>query len=211
MKMGSLNKQFLAVMFLALSSLTVSAHQNDIKKQNNELQVNAQLEWISSTQELEKARTAFLKAFSNIYKDIPLEVLRIKNMNDFLNEAFNDEIADMHNSKQKVYYVLAKVDNKVIGFASFNETEKKGEVYIRQLAVDPEFARKGTGSKLVFSIKEQVPHMNRFVLVTRKVNQCAQQFYKKIGFKVSDYIHEGLSPERYMGLELDLDSKQAQA
>lgn len=182
-------KKFIAGFVFLFSAL--QAHQE------------VQLDWISNG-DLQQEETIFLKAFLNAYKDIPLDVLKVKDVTAFLQEAFNDERADFNNPEKEILWVVAKENNKAIGFATFEKTDNAGEVYIRQLAVDPAFQGGGVAKKMVMAILERLPEAKKLVVSTRKINIGACSFYKKLGFSETERPHDGLSPERYVGFEKDI-------
>ena len=197
-----MQKLYISTLFIVLVTVAFLgfATNFDAVSKKNQAVV---LEWVTKGN-LQAEEAVFAKSFAHAYKDIPLEVLKVTDMNVFLKAAFEDEYLDLNNPSKQMYCVDAKKDGEVIGFITFENTQQPNEVYIRQLAVDPSLWGQGVGTTLMSAIFEKLPDTKRIVLVTRKVNTVAQNFYKKLGFKVSEYIHEGLSPERYMGFELDL-------
>ena len=107
-------------------------------------------EWIQKGHLIEE-RDVFVRTFSAAYKDFSLQMPDIKSLPEFLNESFNTEVADLNGGIVKVYVLSAKNNSgKVIGYASFNETEISGQVYVRRMAVDPLFAGRGIGKEMIF-------------------------------------------------------------
>nr|WP_102275909.1 GNAT family N-acetyltransferase [Cytobacillus massiliigabonensis] len=77
---------------------------------------------------------------------------------------------------------LALMDEKVVGMIAYNERE------INQLYIHKEFQGIGIGQSLLDKVKEQ--SNGRLTLYTFEVNDIAQGFYEKQGFKVIGRGHE---------------------
>lgn len=155
--------------------------------------------WITSG-DLAEEREVMVNAFKKMYAPLSKEELPIDNLDTFLNGAFDDEVKDLANPQTGVSMLCAKKDDKTIGFISCNE-ESANVIYIRQMAVSPEFWGQGIGKKLVAGIQKKFPVAKKLVLMTRIVNRGAIAFYTALGFKKTDYLHAGLNPERYVGYE----------
>lgn len=95
----------------------------------------------------------------------------------------------------------AKLDGKVIGFVGFKDTDQQNEVYIAQLAVDPSYWQLGLGKELIFSIFDIKKETVRLFVIPRRINEVARQFYSHLGFTVSEYMHPGYNPQKYIGYE----------
>ena len=114
-----------------------------------------------------------------------------------MKEAFADVYDDVQQGLQTL--TVAREGDKIVGFVGFKITEKEREIYISQLAVAPEFWKRGIGSHLVFSVFDQFEDAESLVVIPRKINSVARKFYKKLGFVESSYMHPGYNPERYIG------------
>ena len=169
--------------------------------------------WIEGG-DLREENVVFKKAFTECYKDITLEELKIgqpdsryHNLDQFLDASFEDDKRDLTDKKDNVYFlhVLSK-QQETIGYVSFDiENKEVGkQAYIRALSVDPSVERQGIGERLVFAILDKDPSLKRIYLVTRKVNQKAQNFYTRLGFKQSQDVHADLDPNIYVGYEKQL-------
>ncbi len=82
----------------------------------------------------------------------------------------------------KSEYYTAKWMKRVVGFiALWNEGEK---LHIVNIAVHPEYRKKGVGSKLIeFAVKLAKKNSKKEIyLEVRKSNEIAQKLYKKFGF-----------------------------
>lgn len=77
-------------------------------------------------------------------------------------------------------------------------------IYIFQLAVKVDHWHRGIGKRLVFSAFDLFPETKSLVVIPRKINLMARNFYFKLGFIESLYMHPGYNPEKYIGYELDL-------
>ena len=110
------------------------------------------------------------------------------------------------------FFVTAKKEEKVVGFAIFKKEEKEeGVMYLSQMAVAFGEQRTGIGKELVFSILNNPPEergkIEKIVLVTRIKNEGACRFYEQIGFvEAPEYMHEGYDPARYKGYKFIVES-----
>jgi len=162
---------------------------------------------VSYEWEFEPDRDSFkrimVESFYHCYKDLTKDVLKVNSdLKEWLSQHFSDEFIDgLKNPESPFRLLAAKVDRIPAGYAIFDVSRYPDLVYISELSVDPAFQRRGIGKQLVFSILKPLPQTVRLVLITRKANFQACAFYPSIGFKYSDYIHEGYDPELYIGFE----------
>jgi ribosomal protein S18 acetylase RimI-like enzyme len=77
---------------------------------------------------------------------------------------------------------LALIDDKVVGMIAYDEKE------ISQLYIHIDYQGIGIGQTLLDKVKEQ--SSGRLTLYTFEVNENAQRFYKKNGFKIIGRGHE---------------------
>ncbi len=159
-------------------------------------------EWINGG-DLIGEEEVFINAFSEAYRDLYLDV---DNKYELLKNAFEDERNELNNDSKNIYCISAKKDNKVVGYASFEEGDNPYEVYIRQMAVDPSCWSRGIGRNIVFAILDKLPDTKKIVLITRSTNNIACTFYRTLGFKNSEYMHEGYDPNVYQGFEYSIES-----
>lgn len=82
-------------------------------------------------------------------------------------------------------FVVAEIDNKVVGFANFYDDREKEQVEIKGLYVSPTYARQGVGRSLVRYIEAEatVKHY-KSVMVIATLN-AAETFYPDLGFKMT--------------------------
>lgn len=80
-------------------------------------------------------------------------------------------------------YLVAEVNNKVIGFAGLWTIFDEG--HITNIAVHPDYRGNGIGSKLMKSLIDNSHswYINSLTLEVRSSNTIAQNLYKKYGFK----------------------------
>lgn len=100
---------------------------------------------------------------------------------------------EIHSFENHVYFLntilpkqfqinLALIDDKVVGMIAFNETE------ISQLYIHTDYQGMGIGQSLLDKVK--VISSGRLTLYTFEVNENAQRFYEKNGFKIIGRGHE---------------------
>jgi len=58
---------------------------------------NITFEW-GFSKDFDKAEAVFIKSFSEAYKEIPLEILKVKSVKSFLQDAFAEELVDLKDS-----------------------------------------------------------------------------------------------------------------
>lgn len=149
--------------------------------------------------DLDVCRSIFVESFSLAYADFTPEELGVVDKRLFLEEAFDDLYNDVMLGLQSL--IVAKKEGKVIGFAGFKETEIEHQIYITQLAVDPDHWHKGIGKHLVFSVFDIYENVQKLVVIPRRINQVARYFYFGLGFVESSYMHPGYNPQKYIGYE----------
>lgn len=152
-----------------------------------------------SEEDLKECEAIFIKAFSKAYENFTPQQLGVENIPLFLKEAFADVYDDFKSGQQKL--VVAKLDGKIVGVSGFKPTEHPHQIYISQLAVEPNLWRHSIGRNLVFSALELYPDTQSLVVIPRRINTVAQNFYKKLGFHESAYMHPGYNPAKYVGYE----------
>jgi ribosomal protein S18 acetylase RimI-like enzyme len=187
-------KRVFGLIVLFLISLQLVHSSEFTNKEGDLVQID-----LCQMNDLKACEEIFITAFSKAYENFTPEQLGVKDKMLFLKEAFADVYDDLSSGSQKL--VIAKCKGQIVGFAGFKETEKPGEIYISQLAVDPAQWHQGIGTRLVFSVKEHFNEIKSLVVIPRKINFIAQKFYQKLGFVESSYMHPGYNPERYIGYE----------
>ncbi len=79
---------------------------------------------------------------------------------------------------QNQYFIVAELDNKIVGFASLENGN-----YIDVLFVHKNFQRMGIAQKLFVELENEAKRLNNFVL-TSDVSKTAKAFFESNGFKV---------------------------
>jgi ribosomal protein S18 acetylase RimI-like enzyme len=187
------------LLFLAFCTLFITPVRASwifIDKKDNAIE----LTWTEEEESnLQGEESVFMKAFLEAYQAFTPQMLGIQDKYTFLQAAFADVRDDFLNKNG--HFVSARKDGKVIGFVQFKETEVEHEIYIAQLAVDPDFWENGIGRELVYSIFKKRPQTNHLVVIPRRINDLARKFYAKLGFTVCSYMHPGYDPKKYIGYE----------
>ena len=122
--------------------------------------------------------------------NVTLNQMKASNLNDVLNvsslslkESWSRESLEKELSNPLAKYMVAEVNNKVVGFAGLWAICNEG--HITNIAVHPNYRGQGIGSKLVESLIENSSswYINSLTLGVRASNKIAQNLYKKYGFK----------------------------
>lgn len=158
---------------------------------------------------LVREKAVFKAAFTNAYHGTTIETMVQKkhgSLDHFLDVAFEDEENDFKDQKPDTLFVSAKnADGVVIGFVAFDLCKaiesKSSYVYVRQLAVHPEYQHKNLGFALTYAFLTKWSECRCVKLLTRKLNTSAVGFYMRLGFVESGYSHAGYDSSIYVGLE----------
>lgn len=128
-----------------------------------------------------------LKLMDELDLDGVLEVSSLSLKESWSKEAFSKEL-----SNPLAKYIIAKSDDRIIGFAGVWIIVDEG--HITNIAVHPDFRGQGIGSKLVYSLVEKSKTFgcNALTLEVRSSNIVAQNLYEKFGF-----ISEGIRKNYY--------------
>ena len=118
------------------------------------------------------------------------EVLNISDLS--LKESWSRDSFFNELSNPVAKYLMAKVNDKVVGFAGIWTVLDEGQ--ITNIAVHPDFRNIKIGSALVEGLISNLDDwkLNSMTLEVRKSNTPAQNLYKKYGFK-----EEGLRKRYY--------------
>ncbi len=139
--------------------------------------------------------------------DIPFvyEIEKLSFPNPWHESTFRGEIQNRHISFP--YVIVHSQEKKVIGYIIFWQV--KDEVQINNIAIHPDFRRKGLGEAVMRKVLELVRRENaQFVfLEVRPSNAAAFSLYKKLGFKVlgirKDYYSRPREDALVLGLRLN--------
>lgn len=146
-----------------------------------------------------------IDAFLNAYKHCSAEELELTpdlTKEKFLENIFNHQVTAIETGKCQ--YLIARINDKVVGFAGCSTNYRNGNLYLDLLAVHPDFMSYGIGKGIINALKERFPHLNGIDLATRVVNEGAQSFYAHCHFKETSSLAE-IEPELvgkpYIGME----------
>ncbi len=94
-------------------------------------------------------------------------------------KSFRDEMAN-----RLAIYFTAKDNGKCVGYAGFWNVSGEGDV--TNVAVLPEYRRRGVGSSLVAEMIKTAEKLKleMLTLEVRKSNTAAQRLYEKFGFEI---------------------------
>ena len=165
---------------------------------------STEYEWNSSFPE---AEDVYIEAFTEAYKGIPREILRIPNLENFLSEEFEEEASLLDETAHTICWITAYEGEKLVGMASFDLTNFPEEVFLRKVFVAPNYQRKGIGKALVFSILTKYPQTKKIFTITRMLNEKSLLFFKSIGFSHCRYLKEGFFSSQHTSLVYDNSAK----
>jgi ribosomal protein S18 acetylase RimI-like enzyme len=137
------------------------------------------------------------------YKQIPRSVLQIDastDMRKWIAETWLNILEDLKNPN--IHLLVAKKGMAPLGYAFFDLSDYPRQVYIGELAVDPQFKRQGIAKELVQSVLWQLPEVEKVYVITRKANFQACGFYKALGFVPSSYIKDDYDKALFTGFVL---------
>lgn len=157
--------------------------------------------------DLSQEKVVFKTSFRTAYQGTEIENMVQKkhgSLDHFLDVAFEDDETDFLAKKSATLFISAKNQNgEVIGFVSFDKHQASdsdlANVYVRSLAILPQYQHKNLGAILMYSFLNIWPDYHCVKLVTRRLNASAVGFYTKMGFKDYGYVHEGFDPSVYVG------------
>lgn len=114
----------------------------------------------------------------SMWRDSKEHAIGQKEVHTFLNHVYF--LNHMLNERFTIDLVL--IEEKVVGMIAYNDNE------INQLYIHRDYQGKGIGQKLLDIVKAH--SSGRLTLYTFEVNETAQRFYEKHGFKIISRGHE---------------------
>jgi hypothetical protein len=92
---------------------------------------------------------------------------------------------------QRELFIVAEIDEKVIGTAMAGYDGHRGWVYY--VAVHPDYRRQGVGRTLMKKVEVELSEMGcpKLNLQVRGNNRSAVEFYKNLGYVVEDRVSMG--------------------
>ena len=88
--------------------------------------------------------------------------------------------------RENIYHVIvAEVDNKVVGYATYILDKERGIASIGNNAVHPEYQGKGIGGSMQKEVKRRMLEegYSRFAVDTLAVDLPARKIYERLGYK----------------------------
>ncbi len=138
-------------------------------------------------------------------------------LSNFLDAAFEDEIDAYNGTKHNIegdektlFYAVYNSEKEMIGYLGVDISNEGKTTYLRQMAIHPEYAGQGIGTKLLDHVILQHPNVENIDCATRHWNIPAINFYKRLGYKAEPEAAHGLNPDRYIGLRQDTRPRRLQ-
>jgi len=97
----------------------------------------------------------------------------------------NYSTASLEKQLEQHRFLLAELDNELIGFASYGPLDVPGIYRLHKMYIHPKTQGKGIGKSIIDFIVEQL-HLQQATALRLSVNRYnkAKQFYEKLGFSV---------------------------
>ncbi|CAF3610407.1 unnamed protein product, partial [Rotaria sp. Silwood2] len=155
-------------------------------------------------------RNLFVRSFNEYYKqiEVQLNLKSEKTLTQWLDETFNDERETILSGEYRCFILCSNqcqdLKDNILGFLTLKE-EKKGSIYIAQVAVRLDIKRRGYGVQLLQHLRNIYPPNTYYWGLCRRANRPALQFYLKNGakFMTDDDVATkyGYDPTLYAGFE----------
>ena len=155
------------------------------------------------TSAMNEIHDLFIDSFLSNYKELGLTAkdLETDNIEQVLEDYWAEEFASLQDNN--VTWIVAKLQDEIIGYASFDRKESPEDVVLQLLCVSPGFQGRGIGSTLVYSIAEAERDTQKLSLVTRRANTSAIAFYKHLGFVESESINKKANIDTKLCIQLE--------
>lgn len=152
---------------------------------------------------MEILHNLFLNSFLENYQRLGLtnEDLATDDIAQVLNDYWDVELQSLAN--KPIRWIVAKIDDEIVGYASFNTEESPDEIYLELLCVKPTYQGQGIGKSLLYSIFQIEDNVKKLSLVTRRVNTSAIGFYKKLGFEESSEVDKKANIDKALCVQLE--------
>lgn len=119
-----------------------------------------------------------------------IEVLSLFNDFDDSSEVPLHEDLDfqMHSRKfaDKAYFILAKIESRIIGFVAYYLNEEGKIAYISEIIVHKNGRHRGIGHKMMVSLINAMGTSYNCIREVLKTNQYARKFYEREGYNEID-------------------------
>lgn len=130
---------------------------------------------IETEKEIKEKAYVYWRCWHNTYKGLVSD--------EYLN-SLNLQKCEERAFESKDNIIIAKDEDRVVGFAEFGIGKEEGCVYgeILTLYVLPEYCGQGIGTRLMKSVSEHLSAYPQICLWVLKENKRAIRFYEKFGF-----------------------------
>lgn len=132
-------------------------------------------------QDLNQERQFFKKCWSAIYQDYSLLQLGITDLSDFLDETFDQEVADynQHGESRSFFHIIQ--EDQVVGYISI-DVSNDGVAFIKQLAILPEFWTIETLNHVFYGIQKIVPMLLSLEMTLPVCAESMRDVVEQCGF-----------------------------
>lgn len=173
-------------------------------------------------------RDTFVRSFTSSYQGLAEVAQAIGNeytLVSFLHTAFDDDerafvlqasrvpptaampppSADAAPPVPHSRFYSARVGSDCAGYLSVDVADGHGRggvaVYLRQLAVHPDWRRRGVASDLIQTVRADVGRVTKMTTSCRRFNTSACALYARLGFRDGTACHPTLDSSKYVGFE----------
>jgi len=155
------------------------------------------------TENMEEIRDLFLESFIDNYQRLGLteQDLGTNDIRAVLNNYWIEELESLE--KKTVRWLVAKKEDEIVGYVSFNFEKAPEEVFLQLLCVKPLEQKQGIGTHLVNSVL-QIERVCKVSLVTRRSNSSAIAFYKKLGFEKCLSLDKKANIDQHLCVQLEM-------
>ncbi|WP_316359370.1 GNAT family N-acetyltransferase [Candidatus Neptunichlamydia sp. REUL1] len=143
----------------------------------------------------------FIQSFKYAYDSFIPGELGLESVETFLQGVIADEQELWNNERESIHWLIIKNTEEVIGLLIL-ELKEFPKVYVRQMAISPNYMRLGIGRMAANIVLKNLPGVERIVAVTRVLNKTSQCFLEELGFIPTEDIHDGFDSNKYVGYEL---------
>jgi ribosomal protein S18 acetylase RimI-like enzyme len=204
--------RFLTVFsFLILSSLSLHATPQDSTFVSHSGHIIT-FHWPDPKDDVSEAMTVLYHSFLKTYEPTSKEELKITfdSKEEWLKETFEEEEQDFKNQKTPIWLIEAKEGDQVIGAALLepNDGTSTTTLYIRQMAIRPDYWREGIGTGMMKDIEKNFSNFTEIALLARIVNSGAKGFYSRLGFIEGGYMHPKYEGKPYLGFKKILKKEE---
>jgi diamine N-acetyltransferase len=113
------------------------------------------------------------------------EILKSEQIDYMLQKMYSEEVLERQMWVEGHSFVLAQMDNKVVGFCGYEHHKETSATKVHKLYLLPEFKSKGIGKMVLEAVEKKALFMgdNRIFLNVNKYNPSID-FYKRMGYSI---------------------------